>query len=184
MFVVPGAFRYLNILSIEEELFKKLEVSVIASFSSVGETVRMLQANTDGLQRTESMSYHNSVCSTVNVSPHWRLPWKYNRQQTVSSGSIIWTPENRWQSTGHYPTSQSHQWGNQCRTGWLQGWRQPCGRSWLCCPEAGSPPWWSRTPSSWPWSLVPPGGDKKKMNLSRVANTNNYHCRLFLSCLV
>lgn len=60
-------------------------------------------------------------------------------------------------STGHDPVAQSHQWGSRCQTGWLQRWKWPCGRSWPCCPGADSPPWWSLIPSSWLWSLEPPG---------------------------
>lgn len=43
--------------------------------------------------------------------------------------------------TSHAPVSQSHRSRSRYLTWWRQDWRWPCGRSWPCLPEAGSPPW-------------------------------------------
>lgn len=61
--------------------------------------------------------------------------------------------------TNRSPVVRSPQSGSRCPTWWQRGWRWPCGRSWLCLLGAGNPPWWSRTPSSLPWSSGPPVGD-------------------------
>lgn len=69
--------------------------------------------------------------------------------------------------TSRSPVARSRRSGSRCRTWWRRGWRWPCGRSWPCRLEAGSPPWWCQTPSSWPWSLEPPVVDKTRSFMSK-----------------
>lgn len=125
-------------------------------FSSVAETFRMHQVNYYWIKRNQ-----NQTLPFIVLQHCWWFTWLVFLLVRLVAKTppqfAVWIAER---TTGPDPSSQTHQSGSRCQTGWQQHWRQPCGKSWLYCPGVGSPPLWSPTPSSWPWSLEQPGGVK------------------------